>query len=78
MTYINTTMKIYLLDPNSEIFQSFQDANQLYGFLNRCTRNMRGKVLIVRNKAKAHAYDLTNESPAEIHMIVLKLQNELK
>lgn len=71
-------MKIYLLDPKSEIFQSFFDANQIYGFLNRCTRNMRGKVMIVRNMDKAKAYDLTNESPAEIHALVLKLQNDIK
>jgi hypothetical protein len=71
-------MKIYLLDPRSEIFQSFQDANQLYGFANRSTRNFRGRILIVRNGEKAKAYDLHDESPAEIHALVLRLQNEIR
>jgi hypothetical protein len=70
-------MKIYLLDSSSEIFQTFQDANTLYGFLNRCSRNCRGKTLIVRNEKKSIAYDLGNESPAEIFALTLKLQREV-
>ena len=71
-------MMLYLLDPRSEIFQSFQDANQLYAFCNRCTRSMKGKVLFVRNGSKAIPYDLTDESPAEIFALTLKLQNQIK
>jgi hypothetical protein len=69
--------KIYLLDPRSEIFQTFQDPNQLYNFCNRSTRNMSGKTLFVRNGFKVKVYDLTNESPAEIMALTMKLQREL-
>ncbi len=71
-------MKIYLLDPRSEIFQSFQDVSQLYGFANRSTRNFKGRILIVRNGDKSKIYDLTDESPAEIYALFLKLQNEIR
>ena len=71
-------MKIYLLDPKSDIFQTFMEANQLYAFANRSSRNFKGKVLLVRNGDKAKVYDLNDESPAEILALVLKLQNEIK
>jgi hypothetical protein len=35
--------KIYLLDPRSEIFQSFITPQQLYGFAQRSTRNFRAR-----------------------------------
>ena len=70
-------MNIYLLDPRSDIFQTFQDANQLFGFLNRSSRNMKGKTLIVRKGDKAKVFELNNESPSEIHMLTMMLQNDL-
>jgi len=70
-------MKIYLLDPRSDIFQSFQDANQLYGFCNRSKFFMRGRVLVVRNGLKAKVQDLKDESPTEIFTLALHFQNEL-
>lgn len=69
--------KIYLLDPRSEIFQSFITPQQLYGFAQRSTRNFRGKTLIVRNGDKAKAYDFGDESPAEVFALVLRLQNDV-
>lgn len=69
--------KIYLLDPASDIFQSFITPNQLYAFAQRSTRNFRGKTLVVRNGDKAKAYDFGNESPAEVFAIVLRLQNDV-
>jgi hypothetical protein len=71
-------MKIFLLDPISDIFQTFIDANQIYGFCNRSMRNLKGKILIIRNGSRARVYDLTNESPAEIFSLVIKLQNEIR
>jgi hypothetical protein len=70
--------KIFLLDHKSGIFQSFQDANQFYGFLQRCSRNLLGKTLIIRNGDKAKAVDLEKQSPLEINVLVIKLQNEIK
>lgn len=69
-------MKIYLL--GDEVFNTFQDANQLYGYLSRCVKNPRGKVLVVRNNEKGKFYNLTDQSPAEIFAITLKLMNELR
>lgn len=69
--------KIYLLDPRSEIFQTFITPNQLYGFAQRSTRNFRGKILVVRNGDKVKIYDFGDESPTEVFAIVLRLQNDV-
>jgi hypothetical protein len=71
-------IKIFLLDLRSDIFQTFIDANQIYSFCNRSMRNLKGKMLIVRNGARGRFYDLTDESPAEIFSLVIKLQNEIR
>jgi hypothetical protein len=69
--------QIYLLDPRSEIFQSFITPNQLYSFAQRSTRNFRGKVVIVRNGDKAKAYNFGDESPTEVFAIVSRLLTEI-
>lgn len=71
-------MIIYLLDPKSEIFQTFQTADQLYGFCQRSTRNMKGKTLIVRNGPKAVCSDLGDETPTEIHTLTLHIMNSIR
>jgi hypothetical protein len=71
-------MKIFLLDPISGIFQTFQDHNQIYSFAGRSTRNFRGKILIVRNGTKVKIHDFNDETPTEIYNLVLKLQHEIK
>lgn len=70
--------KLYLLDPQSDIFQSFLTAEQLLGFANRCTRNFRGRTLIVRNGDKSKCVDLGNETAKEIYNLVLNIQRELQ
>lgn len=71
-------MKLFLLDHRSEIFQTFSDSNQLYSFCNRSVRNMKGKTLIAQNGVKATAYDLGEESPAEICALSIKMLNQVK
>jgi hypothetical protein len=70
--------RIYLLDPQSDIFQSFLTAEQLLGFANRCTRNFRGRTLIVRNGEKSRCVDLGNETAKEIYNLVLTLQTQVR
>lgn len=69
---------IYLLDPRSEIFQSFITAEQLLNFANRCTRNFRGKTLIVRNGDNAKCFNLGNETAREIYNLVTTLQSQIR
>lgn len=68
--------KIYLLDPRSEIFQSFLTADQLLKFAQRSTRNFQGKTLVVRTGDRAQCVDLRNEMPVEIYQLVLRLVSE--
>jgi hypothetical protein len=70
--------RIYLLDPQSDIFQSFLTAEQLLGFANRCTRNFRGRTLIIRNGEKSKCIDLGNQTAREIYDLVLNIQRELQ
>lgn len=70
-------MKLYLLDHRSEIFQTFSDISQLFSFLNRQTRNQKGKTLIAVNDTKAVANILNNESPLEINNLALKMLNQI-
>lgn len=70
--------KLYLLDPQSDIFQSFLTAEQLLNFANRCTRNFRGRTLIIRNGEKSKCVDLGNETAREIYNVVLNIQRELQ
>lgn len=70
--------KIYLLDPQSDIFQSFITADQLLSFANRCTRNFRGRTLIIRNGEKSKCVDLGNETAREIYDLVLNIQSQLR
>jgi hypothetical protein len=70
--------KIYLLDPRSEIFQSFITAEQLFQFANRCTRNFQGRTLIVRNGENSRCVDLKNETAKEIYNLVLNLQSQIR
>jgi len=69
--------KIYLLDPRTEIFQSFQDFSQLHAFANRSTRNWNGRILVIHNDNKSKVYNLQNETPSEILALTLKLQAEI-
>lgn len=68
--------KIYLLDPRSEIFQSFLTADQLLKFAQRSTRNFQGKTLVIRTDNNARCVDLRNEMPVEIYQLVLRLMSE--
>lgn len=70
--------KIYLLDPRSDIFQSFITADQLFQFAQRSTRNFRGKTLIVRNGTNARCVDLGNETPKEIFDLTTSLQSQIR
>lgn len=70
--------KLYLLDPQSDIFQSFLTAEQLLSFANRCTRNFRGRTLIIRNGEKSKCVDLGNETAKEIYNLVLTLQTQVR
>jgi hypothetical protein len=70
--------KIYLLDPRSEIFQSFLTAEQLFQFANRQTRNFNGRTLIVRNGTVSRCVDLGNEKPKEIYDLAVNLQTQIR
>jgi hypothetical protein len=70
--------KIYLLDPLSEIFQSFITAEQLFQFANRSTRNFRGRTLVVRNGSVSRCVDLKNETPKEIYDLTVNLQSQIR
>jgi hypothetical protein len=69
--------KIFLLDHRSGIFQSFQDSNQFFSFLQRSSRNMRGKTLIVRNGEKAKSIDLQDQTAIDINKMVAQIQQQL-
>jgi hypothetical protein len=70
--------KIYLLDPHSEIFQSFLTAEQLFNFAQRSSRNFRGRTLVIRNGEKSKCVDLGNQNPKEIFDLVVHLQTQIR
>ena len=71
-------MKIHLLDPRSDIFQSFITPDQLFNFAQRSSRNFNGRTLVVRNSDKARCIDLRKETPVEINALVMKTLNDLR
>jgi hypothetical protein len=70
--------ELYLLDKGSEVFQTFQDVNQLFGFAQRSTRNFRGRVLVVRNGNISRCQTLGSESPKEVYDIALTLLSQIR
>jgi hypothetical protein len=69
--------KLYLIDPRNEIVQIFPTASDLYRFCSRLTRGVKGKTLVVQDGERARVYNLTDEAPAEVNQIAMRLQYEV-
>ncbi len=72
-------IKIYLLNSQSEVYQTFPTIDQLVGFFNR-TGRVKGKIVIIANTENGKARVLTDPSAImeELSRDILKVMESLK
>ncbi len=70
------SIRFYLLDHRSEIFQTFQTLDQLISFLSRL-RYIKGKSIVVSNGVQCLQYENITDTLPELHKQLIAAMNAL-